>query len=69
MDINGSPYGFCECANSAGTYKGCTTTLPAHLQFIESASNDSLVTFQADANGNCSYLSIASDSSDSPKKP
>lgn len=69
VDGNGAPYGFCECNNSAGTYKGCTTTGVGHIQAIASASNEAYVRFQVDGNGNCAYLEIANDSADAPKKP
>jgi hypothetical protein len=69
VDGNGAPYGFCECNNSAGTYKGCTTTSPGHIQIISAASNEAWVRFSVDGNGNCMYLEIANDSSDAPKKP
>jgi hypothetical protein len=45
----------------------CSTQDPAMLAVMRSVSGDSSVFFQADAQGNCSNLSVTNDSANMPK--
>lgn len=60
---------FCWANDAAGQFAFCLATGEAQLKVLQAARGDSVIYFEWDATGKCTYLSIANGSAYEPKLP
>lgn len=59
----------CYARSAAGTYASCSSTDPNLLAVARSISDDSIVSFNWDASGTCTYLFAGNASMAEPREP
>jgi len=62
-------YAQCQARDGSGTYATCLSTSAAFVQVAASVQGDSMIVFNWDANGDCTYISVENGSDNDPKQP
>lgn len=59
---SGTPYGGCQARDSSGNYKSCWTTDPSITQVMAAINHTTLLTFEFNSSGQCTFIEADNES-------